>query len=390
MAVYQNLLGLVLFLVSLSQVQAFPSQLDPTTGKKIYQLTSTPGNNYALYYHNNSWNGGYYLIYRNMANDSPSSLTYYRLDLENGSTVNVTATGSCNGASVSGNYLYCFYHDSTSSVDYVSKFDIRNPIQNPVPTGHICHLDSGWSQAGDVAVNFNASFLVFMQMQGDQRQVFKCNIATGERTLLINTTDQVEHFQFSPTNAHWYTYINQSNTGLGRVGVGRIDTEENSQLYSNDSYLNSVGNFSHPFYGKDGHLWSDAIWSAQTPQNYIVRFTLSGSAIGYIESYGSVPIDNSDWQLHFNAAHDGNWFVGDGKGYITGLGDQFISRLNINAWTGTFTRTNLANSVGTYNQHLPQANARYIDSKHWVIWNAYRTLAGQNSTNQNIFAVDFW
>lgn len=390
MKIYTNIIKQTfLFIAScvyLIQADAFPSYLDPETGKNIYQLTSTPGNNYGLYYHQGNWNNGYYLIYRNMTNASSASVTYYRLDLEDETVTPLTATGLCNGATVQENYLYCFYRSDVSQpYSKIIKLNIRTQSQSDV-----CMLDQGWESTGDITVNRDSSYLIYVQTWNDYRQAYKCQISSGARTRLINTTEQIEHFQFSPTNAQWYTYINQSNSGLARVGVGRIDTEQNSMLYSNDSYLNSVGNYAHPFYGKDGHLWADALWSSQTSQIYVVRFTL-GATVGSIASYSLVPIGNGDWQVHFNAAHDGNWFVGDGKGNLTSLGEGYISRLMLNAWDGSSARVKLASAIGTYSENAHhQANAHYIESKNWVVWSAFRTLQGNDSGAQNIFAVDFW
>jgi hypothetical protein len=364
---------------------SFPSQVDPTTGNTIYQLTSTPGDNSAFYYHDIDWDGNQYLVYRNLTSPSSSSLTYQRLNLNTAEVADVTPTGQTNGGVVWGNYLYVYYRPSTSgNYETVSRYDLTTGARTD-----ICSLDPGWNGIGEVTVNVDSSALIFVQTWSSYRQAYECLIETGDRVRLINTTDLIEHFRFHPTSSAWYTYINQSLSGLARVGVGRIDTLQNSMLYSGDAFLNSFRNFPHPFYGTDGHLWSDATWSTITGRIYAVGFTL-GATPGMVTDYTLVAIDNSQWQIHFNTGPNATWFVGDGMGDpALMMGEGYIHQMFLDPSSGLATQYRLADAVGTYSSTDPRsnANAHYLPGVNLVVWSARRTLSGVEAIEQNAFAV---
>jgi len=379
------LLGCVL-LCSVSSY-AYNYYDDPDTGYRIWQLTTVTGNNYGLYYHTNvqGWSDMDYIVFRNMTNTSAASLTYYRLHLPTGQQTAITPTGLCNGGFVKGNYLYCYYRpQNTGNYTKVVKYALDNFARTD-----ICDLDSGWTGGGDITVNCNSTYLLFMQTYSTSRQLYKVDLSDGTKTRLINTTQLIEHFQFHTTNWRWYNYENQSNSGLYRVGVGRIDTNQNSGCYSSYSFLNNIENFSHPFYDANGALCSDAI-DYNGPQYYYVIFGLDATNVGNITSYQVIPITSDKWNIHPGPSDSAGWIAGGGKG-DQNFGEAYIHMLNLDWANSTATQYRLANAVGTYAAGgTNQASPHYIvDGYNWVAWSAFRTLAGSDSTDQNIFMVEW-
>lgn len=405
------------------------------TDRLIYQLTTEPGHNNALYFHQSNTNGALELVYANIIDRSQTStLTHRKLDLETGADTAIHPTGECaGGAFVRDQYMYCFHRDppfvETTPFTEISRYHLGTPAD---PTD-LCQISAGWSASGSIAVNLDGSYLIYTQEQLDsknnptRRQAFRCHISSGTSTLLMDTNSPdlsplIEHFQFHTAHPMWFTYVDRGRARrISRIGVGRIDTLQYGPLQTPDPTIFNDDpvtlealfpespdgpdpegqDFAHPVYAQDGTLWSDMIdiYDGSKPK-YMVRFTLVDSAPGLISGFSRVPLlSTMDWQQHSNAGNDGQWFVGDGGGTSIGfLGDDFIHRMRFDAWTGSgVIREKLAKGVGTHDKQLDSSgnptyfgpNAHYVSAKRWVVWSAFRTLAGGVATDENVFAVGY-
>jgi hypothetical protein len=388
---------------------------DSTHTKTVYQLSVSPGNhqydNFGFYYHTNNFDGGKYLVYREVISGYP--IGFFRVDLNSGDVAALTPSGEANGGFVRGDYLYAF--SSGESPTSIKRYQVSSaslPAQGQV----LCSLtNSSWAQSGDVQVNADASSLMYLELNSSLVSAAnKCDLTAvlpSAPTLLTTSASNssipsLEHYQFDPLLAlkNHYTYINQNYSALARVGDGTISPDGNSALHSTDNWLNSVVRFPHPFYDQNGTLWSDALIGqpGQTTMFYLVKFTTLDSCggIGTVCNYSATSLLSNDlWQTHFNAGPTG-WLIGDGRSPITGLGTSGIHKVPL---TGMVVGSQvwLASGVGTdhttdaYNPNkCDEPNVHYLAGSNMdvVTWTACRNIDdGFDNTyrDENVFAVDF-
>ena len=398
---YRHALPLTALLLgaSIAPAHAFPSYTDPATGRQIYQLTSggdcTGGcdDNYGLYYHTNTVDGEY-LVYRHLK--TGFDVSYNRLNLATGAITPLTTPYACNGDFVSGNTFYCL--GQTGSPRTVQKIDILSTTQTPT----LCAAESGYILAGSLTVNSTGTHMIFVEFTPNLSSAkYKlCSIADGttnELNISAAPDDALFHFQFSPTDPNGFTYMHTTHaTGLTAIGMGQIvnGRAQGKPLLDPSNTLN-YNAFYHPFYGTDGALWSDYGPLIVGGQFHFVKFAFA--SLGRLSSYKSMAADSTAWPNHTHAARDGGWFVGDGLGNITQLAQppgsgSFIQQIHLapdDTGTWGWHSYPLAAAAGTnYTDGNMQANVHYAPSHKWVVWSAFRTLNGAESTMRNIFATE--
>jgi oligogalacturonide lyase len=132
------------------------------------------------------------------------------------------------------------------------------------------------------------------------------NTATGEVKTLLQSTDWINHIQFSPTDPALLMFCHEGPWHkVDRTWTIRTDGSKLTQIHHRTMLMEIEG---HEFFSGDGKMiWYDL----QTPRSQV--FWLAG----YDVSTGDrtwYQLERSEWSVHFNVSPDGSLFAGDGGG----------------------------------------------------------------------------
>jgi oligogalacturonide lyase len=135
--------------------------------------------------------------------------------------------------------------------------------------------------------------------------LFTIDLRTGERRDLLQSTDWLNHFQFSPTDP---TLMSFSHEGpwwmVDRVWLFRADGHSQPLLVHQRTMKGEIAN--HEYWSADGQwIWYDL----ETPMNEVFWVA------GYNVSTGQrlwYHLTLDQWSIHYNRSPDGTLFSGDG------------------------------------------------------------------------------
>lgn len=408
--------------------ELWPSVIDETTGRRVYQLTDRPGNNMAFYYlfkNPGSVDGVPYLAYRNT--DS-SGISYYSINLNTGAEVELTQRGMVGFiADVVGEYLYCLKKTSPSDLRYSSI------IRSNLKTGQeekIIDLDRQYKYSANLSVSADGKKVLFFHPAEEKGSIILQCVEVDTKAVHQVASGKISHIAFGPVDPNLYFYIDQHyNRNWKRTGFGWVDLKSgfitNALMTVDDPFFNqSNGQLvpSHLHWDADG---LPAITAVDTQKPYINEYnvvvTPDRNHPGNLLNYKKAQIRMGEFQTHFNAGPTAEWYVGDGKSadwwHKPGFGKPYIHKIRYNYETESMVQTPLADQVGTYwKSGEYEACARYISGKNLVVWNSFRTLDGKtpsfltdeqvrtgsweersepwlysssNDVKQNVFAVSF-
>ncbi len=388
-------------------------QQDPETGLMIAQLTeSTPDNtdHYALYYHQDSLDGqGRYLIYRTIqANAAGTGLvnetrSFWRLDLETGHRIEVMPVGLAGDAVVHGNQIFLYHRAAAGTpVNRISVMDMGTLEYTELANVGNTAL------AGAIAVNADATLLMY-QTTNDRVELLDLIDPTQptSQTVLIGSTADYQHIQFSPTDPELFTFILQGNpVGLQRVHIGRAARDAGGTPVITHQALHPANStdpidsyeLPHPFWGIDGRFWTDAIDSIAGHPNALVPLQMNTDPNGKFAEVSASPlltIQDDEWQLHMSTSRALNWFAGDGSGNnmtTNDLGEPFIHLLRLDdtgclplvssSACGSVEQLQLSSSLGADAQHGGnwEANSRTLKTLDGVVFSAPWDFATNQAT----------
>jgi oligogalacturonide lyase len=137
-------------------------------------------------------------------------------------------------------------------------------------------------------------------------QLFVLNVKTGVVSIILRSTDWVNHVQFSPTDPAVLMFCHEGPWHkVDRTWTIRTDGTGLTQVHQRTMNMEIEG---HEFFSGDGRqIWYDL----QTPRSEV--FWLAGYelATGKRTWYH---LERSEWSVHFNQSPDGKLFAGDGGG----------------------------------------------------------------------------
>ncbi|WP_140986333.1 oligogalacturonate lyase family protein [Asticcacaulis tiandongensis] len=135
-------------------------------------------------------------------------------------------------------------------------------------------------------------------------ELFTIDIKTGERKVIYSTEDWIGHAQFSPTDPHQIRFCMEGP--WHRVDRIKLIRADGSDLKSVHTRTQNMEIWGHEFFSHDGKwLWFDL----QTPRGQV--FWVAGLELATGKRVWK-RVEQNDWGVHFNVAHDGATFASDG------------------------------------------------------------------------------
>jgi oligogalacturonide lyase len=135
--------------------------------------------------------------------------------------------------------------------------------------------------------------------------IFTISLQTGEVKKLYQTTDWINHFQFSPTDPTLMSFAHEGPWWLvNRVWLLRVDGKSQPMLVHQRTMKMEIAN--HEYWSADGQ-W--LCYDCETPMNevfWIASYNVyTGQRIWY-----HLTLDQ--WSIHYNRSPDGTVYSGDG------------------------------------------------------------------------------
>ncbi|NKF24103.1 oligogalacturonate lyase family protein [Solimonas marina] len=135
-------------------------------------------------------------------------------------------------------------------------------------------------------------------------EIFTLDIATGKRHVVTQSTDWLNHVQFSPTDPTLLMYCHEGPWHkVDRIWTIHTDGSDMKKIHARTMNMEIAG---HEFFSPDGKtIWYDL----QTPRGE--DFWLAGYEIatGHRTWYH---LQRNEWSVHYNVSRDGKLFAGDG------------------------------------------------------------------------------
>ncbi|MGH9584976.1 MAG: oligogalacturonate lyase family protein [Bryobacteraceae bacterium] len=205
------------------------------------------------------------------------------------------------------------------------------------------------------------------------RVLFTINLKTGERKILLHSTDWLNHLQFSPTDPTLLMYCHEGPwQKVDRIWAIRTDGTHNMLIQKRTMEMEIAG---HEFWGQDGKtIWYDL----QTPKGE--DFWLAGYRLDTGERTW-YHMRRNEWSIHFNVSADGKLFCGDGGDpgqvaharngeWIYLFRPQLIKDTGVKGpdliRPGVLYAERLVN-MSKHNYHL-EPNVRFTPDAKWVIF----------------------
>jgi oligogalacturonide lyase len=136
------------------------------------------------------------------------------------------------------------------------------------------------------------------------RVLFTIDLHTGQRKIILRSTDWLNHLLFSPTDPQLLMYCHEGPwQKVDRIWTIHTDGSYNMLMHKRTMEMEIAG---HEFWGQDGRtVWFDL----QTPKGE--DFWLAGLQLesGLRTWYH---MQRNEWSIHFNVSADGKLFCGDG------------------------------------------------------------------------------
>lgn len=151
--------------------------------------------------------------------------------------------------------------------------------------------------------------------------MFTVNTATGEQTIIHESTDWLNHLQFSPTDPKALMFCHEGPWHrVDRIWSMRLG-EAPRIVHRRTMNMEIAG---HEFFDVDGTtIWYDL----QTPRGEV--FWLAAAAADGKRRWYHV--DRDHWSVHFNISPDGKFFAGDGGD------EEMVARAKDGKWLYLFT-----------------------------------------------------
>ncbi len=130
------------------------------------------------------------------------------------------------------------------------------------------------------------------------------DLKTGKLTVLLHSTDWVNHLLFSPKDPNLLMYCHEGPwQKVDRIWMIHTDGTHNTLIHKRHIAMEIAG---HEFWGLDGEtIWYD--WQPIKGQDfYLASYNLAtGKRMAY-------HMDRNEWSIHFNLTKDLDVFTGDG------------------------------------------------------------------------------
>ncbi|WP_440903384.1 oligogalacturonate lyase family protein [Catenovulum sp. SX2] len=135
-------------------------------------------------------------------------------------------------------------------------------------------------------------------------QMFTVDIKTGELKTIMQSTDWLNHIQFSPTDPELIMYSHEGPWHkVDRIWVTDIHGKTPEKIHQRMMNMEIAG---HEFFGFDG---KEIFYDLQTPRGqdfWLASYNLETGKRVWRH------MQRDEWSVHFNVSRDGKYFAGDG------------------------------------------------------------------------------
>jgi oligogalacturonide lyase len=135
-------------------------------------------------------------------------------------------------------------------------------------------------------------------------EIYTHNLVTGERKVIVASSDWLNHVQFSPTDPGLIMYCHEGPWHeVDRIWTIRTDGTGKKLVHTRTMNNEIAG---HEFFSPDGHtIWYDL----QTPRGEVFWLAGYDVATGKRTWY---QVERNQWSVHYNQSPDFKLFTGDG------------------------------------------------------------------------------
>lgn len=297
------------------------SWIDPQTGHRVVRLTDEP-DSASFYFNVNSYTPDG----REMVYTTPEGISV--IDLSTFKTHSVVK-GRVRAIEVGHKTPSVFYIRPEEHALYVTNVDtgVTRKLATLPPGQSVSTINADETMAagayvvGDMAQEFGGPRagqqpqpLIQARNKGEMMQhrlaahlpmvLYTLNLRTGEKKILLHSTDWLNHLQFSPTDPHLLLYCHEGPwQKVDRIWTIRTDGTQNTLVHKRTMFMEIAG---HEFWSHDGKIiWFD--WQLPKGQDFWLagRNVDTGEQIAY-------HMQRNEWSIHFNVSRDGTLFCGDG------------------------------------------------------------------------------
>jgi oligogalacturonide lyase len=149
--------------------------------------------------------------------------------------------------------------------------------------------------------------------------MFTVDLRTGAAKTLLQSTDWLNHLQFSPTDPTLLMYCHEGvKVQVDRIWTIRTDGSNNTLVHKRSIQMEGVG---HEWWSRDGTaIWYDINIGRQTHTDGDKDYpTYTRALVGFVGGYNVGTGERiwyhyqpEEWSIHFNSSPDGTLFCGDG------------------------------------------------------------------------------
>jgi oligogalacturonide lyase len=163
-------------------------------------------------------------------------------------------------------------------------------------------------------------------------ELFTVDLKTGEQRTIFRSTEWLNHVQFSPVDPQFLMFCHEGPWhGLDRIWSMRITDQKPQLLHRRSMNMEIAG---HEFFDVNGRtIWYDL----QTPRGevfWLAKANPDGSDRQWFH------VERDYWSVHYNAAPNGAFFVGDG-------GDsEMVAHATNGKWLSLFWPEPIADVAG--------------------------------------------
>ncbi len=287
---------------------------DPDTGHRVVRLSDEPGSK-SLYFHQNAYTpDGGRLVITTPTGLATVNLKTRTIDKVLEGPVNLIMVGRTTGRA------YYIKERAVFSVDLDSK--VVREIGRLPPGASIATVNADETLlAGTITVGVvpdrpatggRDSYPgkgAMMERRLAARlpmRLITVNVKSGEVRTIHQSTDWLNHLQFSPTDPALLLFCHEGPWHkVDRTWTIRVDGSGLTQIHHRTMNMEIEG---HEFFSPDGR----AIWyDLQTPRSQV--FWLAGYEIA-TRKRTWYHLERPEWSVHFNQSPDGTLFAGDGGG----------------------------------------------------------------------------
>jgi oligogalacturonide lyase len=177
------------------------------------------------------------------------------------------------------------------------------------PGERLANTDGGYHALGPDGkpLSFAAAKEVRMANRLAQRipmELFTINIETGERKVILESTDWLNHVQFSTTDPNVLMYCHEGPWHMvDRIWMINTDGSNKRTLHKRTMNMEIAG---HEFFSYDG---KKVYYDLQAPRGesfWLATYDLT------THKRQQFHMQRDEWSVHFQVSYDGRWLAGDG------------------------------------------------------------------------------